>query len=218
MNRKRIMQIGVVATLGMVATALTAAAAAASPGPAAIAAASMQTRTPIKHVVIIIGENHSFDNIFATYRPPGHQHIWNLLSRGIVTRNGNPGPNFAKASQETASNTSTYTLRPKITGKYATLPAPDTTYVSSACDGLPGNSPDTRFPAALPNGPFQITRYVPYFDSHLQYSQFGQCEFYGAYVGDPIHRFYQMWQQTASNQGRLFNWVANTAGDDNGTV
>src|SRR5215470_19695702 len=142
MTLKLTRKVGVVAALGMVTTALTAAAAAASPGPAAISAASMHTRTPIKHVVIIIGENHSFDNVFATYKPPGRQHIWNLQSKGIVTRDGNPGPNFAKASQETASNTSTYTLRPKITGKYATLPAPDTTYVLSACDGLPGNSPD----------------------------------------------------------------------------
>jgi hypothetical protein len=41
-------------------------------------------------------------------------------------------------------------------------------------------SPDTRFPANLPSGPYQITRSVPYFDTHLQYSQFGQCELYGA--------------------------------------
>jgi acid phosphatase len=218
MNLKPIRQIGVVATLGMVATALTAAAATASTGQAAISAASMQTRTPIKHVVIIIGENHSFDNVFATYKPPGHQHIWNLRSKGIVTADGSPGPNFAKASQLTATNTSKYTLTPKTAGAYPTLPQPDTTYVSSACDGLPGNSPDTRFPADLPNGPFQITKYVPYFDSHVQYSTFGQCELFGAYVGDPLHRFYQMWQQTTASKSRLNTWVANTAGDDNGST
>ncbi len=94
----------------------------------------------------------------------------------------------------------------------------DTTYVSPACDGLPGNSPDTRFPASLPNGPFQITQYVPYFDSHVQYSQFGQCELFGAYVGDPIHRFYQMWQQSAASRSRLTTWAANTSGDDNGAI
>ena len=218
MNLKRIRQIGVVATLGMVTTVLTAVAAAAAPGPAAIGAASMHSRTPIKHVIIIIGENHSFDNVFATYKPPGHQHIWNLRSEGIVTANGSPGPNFAKASQLTATNTTKYTLTPTITGAYTTLPQPNTTYVSSACDGLPGNSPDTRFAAGLPNGPFQITNYVPYFDSHLQYSKFGQCELFGAYVGDPLHRFYQMWQQTTASKSRLNTWVASTAGDDNGTT
>jgi phospholipase C len=168
-------------------------------------------------VVVIIGENHSFDNVFATYHPPGHQHIWNLLSEGIVTKSGNPGPSFAAASQLTASNTTKYTLTPVITGEYTNLPQPNTTYVSSACDGLPGNSPDTRFPATLPNGPFQITKYVPYFDSHLEYASKGQCELFGAYVGDPIHRFYQMWQQTVASHSRLATWVANTAGDDNGT-
>src|SRR5258708_6632153 len=219
MNLKLIRQVSAVAVFWLIAAVLTTAAATASPRtPDSGTMTSIQTTTPIKHVVVIIGENHSFDNVFATYQPPGHQHIRNLLSEGIVSRSGEPGSNFAKASQETASNTSTYTLTPKVTGTYQTLPQPDTTYVSSACDGLPGNSPDTRFPANLANGPFQITRYVPYFDSHLEYSQFGQCELFGAYVGDPLHRFYQMWQQTTASQSRLSTWVANTAGDDNGAI
>jgi phospholipase C len=89
--------------------------------------------------------------------------------------------------------------------------------VAPGCDGLPGNSTDTRFPAGLPNGPFQITKSVPYFDSHVQYAKLGQCELFGAYVGDPIHRFYQMWQQSVERY-RLATWVANTAGDDNGAI
>jgi phospholipase C len=39
-------------------------------------------------VIVIIGENHTFDNIFATYQPPAGQAIWNLRSEGIVTANG----------------------------------------------------------------------------------------------------------------------------------
>jgi acid phosphatase len=213
MNRSLIRpaSVTVVAALALSVLAATAASAApASPG-------QPPTTTPIKHVVVIIGENHTFDNVFATYQPPRGQHIRNLLSEGIVTRNGNPGPNYAKASQLTAVNTKKYTLTPKITGKYPTLPAPNTTYVAPACDGLPGNSTDTRFPADLPNGPFQITASVPYFDSHVEYSSLGQCEFFGAYTGDPLHRFYQMWQQTAYHD-RLATWVANTAGDDNGAI
>jgi len=173
------------------------------------------TTTPIKHVVVIIGENHSFDNVFATYQPPGDQKIWNLLSEGIITASGAPGPNFARAAQLTATNKKTYSLNPKITGKYRTLPQPNTTYVSKGCDGLNGNSPDTRFPAAMANGPFQITKYVPYADPHIRYQKYGQCEFYGAFAGDPLHRFYQMWQQYGYG-GRLNVWAANTAGDDNG--
>ena len=205
-------------------TALAASVAVSAPGaaaaPAAARAASLSalgpTATPIKHVIVIIGENHSFDNIFATYTPPRHQQIWNLLSEGIVTRTGAPGPNYADAEQLTASDTSTYTVTPTITGAYKTLPQPNTTYVASGCDGLPGNSPDTRFPADLPAGPFQITKYVPYYDAHAEYT--GGCEFTGAYVGDPLHRFYQMWQQSVAYHDRLATWVPNTAGDDNGAI
>ncbi len=219
MNLK--LRVSVVAVAGLVASAAAAAAApgqAASPGSASrtgIALVSAPTSTPIKHVVVIIGENHTFDNVFATYQPPGHQQILNLLSEGIVTKNGTPGPNFANATQLTAKESGTYTVTPTTTGTYTTLPAPNTTYVSSACDGLPGNSTDTRFPASMPDGPFQITKSVPYFDSHVEYSKLGQCELFGAYVGDPLHRFYQMWQQSADHY-RLATWVANTAGDDNG--
>ena len=225
MKLKLITQVSAAAAVGLVASALTAATAGASPQAASgdatttlVAVGSHFTTTPIKHVVVIIGENHSFNNVFATYQPPGHQKIWNLLSEGIVTKSGNPGPNFAAASQLTAVNTKKYTLTPTITGKYTTLPQPNTTYVAQACDGLPGNSADTRFPATLLNGPFQITKYVPYFDSHLEYSKYGQCELFGAYVGDPIHRFYQMWQQSAAYRDRLATWVINTAGDDNGAI
>src|SRR5277367_6626750 len=41
------------------------------------------TRTPIKHVIVIIGENRSFDHVFATYVPKSHDRVWNLLSEGI---------------------------------------------------------------------------------------------------------------------------------------
>jgi phospholipase C len=196
--------------------AATAAATAVAAAAAAPSHHHRATTTPIKHVVVIIGENHSFDNVFATYQPPNHQHIRSLRSEGIITKDGSAGPNFAKAEQLQATDAGNYTLTPTTTGPYATLPPPNTTYVSNACDGLNGNSPDTRFPANLPNGPFQITKYVPYFDSHMQYSAFGQCELFGAYVGDPLHRFYQMWQQTAGSHDQLNTWVANTAGDDNG--
>jgi acid phosphatase len=174
------------------------------------------SKTPIKHVIVVIGENHTFDNVFATYTPSFGQHIENLLSEGIVTASGSPGPHFSKAAQLTASDTGAYTLTPTITGEYTSLPQPNTTYVPTGCDGQPGNSPDKRFPANLPNGPFQITKYVPYDDSHSEYT--GGCEFPGAYVGDPLHRFYQMWQQSAAYHYQLATWVANTAGDDNGSI
>ncbi len=214
MTRKLVHPAVTVGAAAAVTVMMTAAAAGSTPR----AAQAPPATTPIKHVVVIIGENHSFDNVFATYQPPHGQKIRNLLSDGIVTKSGAPGPHFNQAEQLTASNTKTYSLSPKITGSYKTLPAPNTTYVSQACDGLALGSADTRFPANLASGPYQITKYVPYFDDHIAYGQFGQCEFYGAYVGDPLHRFYQMWQQYGSHHGQLNTWVANTAGDDNGTV
>jgi phospholipase C len=69
-----------------------------------------EARTPIKHVIVIIGENRSFDHVFATYVPsrPGES-VFNLLSQGIVTldqnKNAIPGPNFAKAHQAAAQDT-----------------------------------------------------------------------------------------------------------------
>ena len=44
-----------------------------------------ETATPIKHVIILIGENRTFDNIYATYRPNNKQTVLNLLSQGIIT-------------------------------------------------------------------------------------------------------------------------------------
>src|SRR4030088_2282465 len=67
------------------ASARTASARTAGTIGAALAAAP--ATTPIKHVIVIIGENHSFDNVFATYQSPNGEHVQNLLSEGIVTKN-----------------------------------------------------------------------------------------------------------------------------------
>ena len=64
---------------------------------------SGETATPIKHVIVIIGENRSFDHVFATYVPKRGQRVHNLLSEGIIqldaNKNALPGPNFHKAQQ-----------------------------------------------------------------------------------------------------------------------
>jgi phospholipase C len=150
-------------------------------------------------VIVIIGENHSFDNVFGAFQPKNGQKVFNLLSEGIITSSGNFGPNVQLAAQQQATDTTTYSLTPKKTGPYATLPQPNTTYAQ----GLPQNVPDKRFPANLPNGPYQITKYVPYLDS---------------FVGDPLHRFYQMWQEQDGGKHDLYTWVHETAGDDNGAI
>ena len=69
-------------------------------------------KTPIKHVILIIGENRTFDHVFGTYTPPAGQTISNLLSKGIVNADGTPGPNFSQAQQYTATTGLTYSNSP----------------------------------------------------------------------------------------------------------
>jgi phospholipase C len=57
-----------------------------------------KTETPIERVIIIIGENRTFDNVYGTYVPKQGT-VWNLLSRGIVNNDGSPGPNKDAAKQ-----------------------------------------------------------------------------------------------------------------------
>src|ERR1700680_656459 len=58
-----------------------------------------KTASPIKHVIIIVGENRTFDHIFATYKPKNGETVDNLLSRKIINADGTPGPNFSQAAQ-----------------------------------------------------------------------------------------------------------------------
>src|SRR5437867_11511066 len=85
------------------------------------------TLSPIRHLIVVVGENRSFDNVFGTYVPSRSQLIWNLLSQGIVLNNGDPGPNAALAAQEQATDTTTYQISPTQTVAFPTLPQPNTT-------------------------------------------------------------------------------------------
>src|SRR5579863_4570495 len=81
---------------------------AASPGPN-----DSKTATPIKHVIIIVGENRSFDHLFATYVPPkGKGTVMNMLSEGIIKADGKPGPHAAIAKQYSAVDHGTYSIGP----------------------------------------------------------------------------------------------------------
>jgi acid phosphatase len=155
-------------------------------------AAPGATATPIQHVIIVVGENHTFDNLFGTYKPKAGQKIDNLLSKGIVREDGSPGLKFDRAEQHIGLDTDEYHAQTASTGEYATLPQPYTTFGI----GLPQGVPDTRFPTDLPNGPYQISKYVPY----------------AAYTGDPVHRFFQMWQDFDGGRMDKFVWVEETIG------
>jgi phospholipase C len=197
------------------------------------------TTTPIKHVIVILGENRTFDHVFATYQPKKGESVSNLLSKGIVNADGTPGPNFALAAQSTANdssadgyqlspsdNTRYSVLPPVLAGGYTTPPFPDVAtaklyenalpadyyvYLTTGGTGLNHGDVDTRIPNAttLPNGPFQLTSKTHPYDS---------------YDNSPVHRFYQMWQQfdcdatkaTTANpsgcKGDLFPWVEDSIG------
>ncbi len=86
------------------------------------------TTTPITHLIVLIGENRSFDHVFATYRPKGNATVANLLSNGIILADGSPGPNAGRATQFQVNTPlpATYFISASTANKtpYSTLPPP----------------------------------------------------------------------------------------------
>jgi phospholipase C len=135
LGRKLGVQIGV-ATAALGAFTATAGAIDQAQVPARV-----HTTTPIKHVIVVIAENSSFDHSFGTFRPRHGQTIHNLLSTGIVNEDGTPGPNARKAAQFTVTPQPHYFISAPAVGKtlYATLPPPD-------LNGVPQAPSDTHAP------------------------------------------------------------------------
>jgi len=102
----------------VLAPLLLASCAAAAPDP---------TVTPIEHLVVVVGENLSFDNLFATFRPQAGESVANLLSKGIVAADGSPGPDVALAAQLLAAPRQRYEVTPPTAGSFTRLPQPNTT-------------------------------------------------------------------------------------------
>ncbi|MDQ2711042.1 MAG: phosphoesterase [Acidobacteriota bacterium] len=201
--------------------------------------AGPKTKSPIKHVIVIIGENRTFDHIFATYKPKRGESVDNLLSREIINEDGTPGPNYALALQYSAvdNHSDGYEISPMDKSIYPKLPpalvggpttAPFTTvaaaeaaenslargyykYLTTGGTGQKAHTPDQRIQnnGNLPPGPFQLTSETLPYDS---------------YTASPVHRFYQMWQELDCNidyatewnpsgcQADLFPWVETTEG------
>jgi phospholipase C len=212
--------------------------------PAPAAAQTSTPVTPIQHVIVIIGENRTFDHVYGTFRPKLGQTVSNLLSKGIVNGDGTPGPHASLAAQSSAVASGNFEISPGSKAVYANIPAPETAgaptaasdsdpapfvtlslallaepglakgygrYLTTGATGLPHDVPDTRIPNvnALGSGVFQLTSSTLPYDS---------------YAASPVHRFYQMWQQTdcsvatatKSNPSGclndLFPWVEVTIG------
>jgi phospholipase C len=174
---------------------------------------AIKTSTPIKHVIIIVGENRSFDHLFATYVPTSKsEKVLNLLSEGIINPDGTPGPNFAQGHQfqiVSAPNGGKFFSSADSANKqlYGTLPPPDLNGVQDPpAAGLlpagdPGLPPQDEFllgtggtGLAVNEGP--DTRIVGV--SNLPPGPFqltGPFLGFDAYAGDTVHQYFQMVQQ-----------------------
>jgi phospholipase C len=199
--------------------------------------------TPIQHVIVIFGENRSFDHVFGTYVPVRKgETIHNLFSEGIVDADGKPGPHYDKTYQYSARDEHLYEIHPGGKALYTHVPAilaggPESAsdlraagdtgpfqtiaaaeeyepnldrsyypFLLTGATGLPEHAIDTRITddTSLPSGVVQLT---------------GPTLSYTDYSASPVHRFYQMWQQTDCSEKRasqsnpsgclsdLFPWV-----------
>ena len=136
------------------------------------APARAQTATPIEHLIVVVGENLSFDNLFGVYRPRSNADIRNLLSQGIVNRDGEPGPEFTRAAQRRAEVRDTYQVTPRIIGTYGELPRPGTNnwYSQSGySSGSYTNCSDANAPGAKAIQAYLKTLPYPAFNN-------GNCE------------------------------------------
>ena len=182
------------------------------------------TETPIKHVIIIVGENRTFDHLFATYKPKHGQSVDNLLSRGIVNEDGTPGPHFSRAHQFSADVTASnvFELTPAKKTLFGVLPAPLNGGPTDVCknNGICSLGDATSSENGLSDSPVDyydflttggtgLTGKVP--DTRIDgvhgsapYSTLlpgpfqltnGKELTWDSYAASPVHRFYQMWQQ-----------------------
>ena len=113
----------------------------------AVAGDGAKTKTPIKHLIVLIGENRSFDNIYATYKPKPGQTVSNLLSNGIILSSGLLGPNGVRSLQYQVNQPypSKYFIDATATAGKApyqqspatpSFPPPNTAYVPTSPGGL----------------------------------------------------------------------------------
>src|SRR5215471_4236055 len=130
----------------------------ALPGPPP---SGVQTLTPIKHLIVLIGENRTFDHIFATYVPRVGESVKNLLFEGIIKADGARGTHFAKAAQfqfntSKPLRTEYYiSLNADEKTPYVHLPEPTLNFSPSPATGepppFPVNTPSATLAAIEPS-------------------------------------------------------------------
>jgi phospholipase C len=185
----------------------------------------VKTESPIKHVIILIGENRGTDHTFGVYKPKGRgQTISNILSKGIVNEDGSPGANFSLAQQFLVAPQSLYYVGAPNTakapyGNTGQMPQPNTNGAPVA----PSESGAPFAPAVL----LELAAIDPSPDFNAMTDTILTTGFTGLpadtldtripgagvlpngpfvlqganitdddYTGDMTHRFYQAWQQS----------------------
>ena len=177
---------------------------------------ALKTVTPIKHVIIIVGENRSFDHLFATYVPRHDEEgIHNLLSEDIITAAGTPGPHFARAHQyqiTSAPNGGKFFSSAALKNKtlYSTLPPPDVGGVGAVSPyigilslpgGDPGLPPQDQFLFGTGGTGLSFTlgadTRIPNVNALPPgpFQMTGPTMPFDAFTGDTIHQYFQMVQQ-----------------------
>jgi len=183
------------------------------------------TQTPIKHVIVIIGENRTFDHVFGTYKPKKGEFVNNLLSEEIINGDGTPGPNFSKAQQfQAVAPFKTHffiSLDKNEKAPYQTLPEPTLNFAPIATVFPPG-TPTALLSAVEPSlevsdvnllttgaaTGFPQTFVQPDPDTRVaNFNTLPNGPFplkgtnlpYDSYTGDTTHRLFEMWQQSDCN-------------------
>jgi phospholipase C len=169
------------------------------------------TASPIKHVIIIVGENRSFDHLYATYEPKNRdERVLNLLSERIINEDGTPGPNFAKAHQfqiVAPPNGGKFFMSADMAQKqlYAVLPAPDLNGVGKVAPNAgivdPGLAAADEFLLGTGGTGLNVTLGPDVRIANVNNLPPGPFQVTGpdmpfdAYAGDTVHQYFQMVQQ-----------------------
>jgi phospholipase C len=210
------------ATLGSVLIALLSIATPAPSQSTGIDPDHQKTATPIKHVIVLIGENRTFDHVFATYVPRGRDSVQNLLSEGVIKADGSPGWNFSKAAQFQAVPPFKTEYFISLDGnekvRYRTLPQPTLNFAPIA-PTFPAGTPASLLAAVEPSldaddlnllttgaaSQFTQTFFLPDPDTRVaNFNSLPNGPFplkgknlpYDSYTGDTTHRLFEMWQQS----------------------
>ena len=185
-------------------------------------ATKIKTESPIKHVIVLIGENRTFDHVFGTYVPKKGETISNLLSKGIVNADGTPGPNFSLAQQFEAikpfQTEYFISLTPEQKKPYSKLAAPTLNFALLTPHFPPG-TPASLLAAVEPSlepqdlkllttgaaSQFSQDFILPDPDTRISnFNNLPNGPFplegtqlpYDSYTGDTTHRLFEMWQQS----------------------